>query len=603
MPLLNPFIDSIVCVGFNSEHGLVIDPKSDKNNSPFLSLLQPYVLAIITADQAIYPQSKGNNIIDQFYPSVCYSKSSSVLTSNTTSQKKHIIPNAFNSLPLFCSPDGVKISHQLEDSRIHHIVFTQEDGKRSYAVVLTFQEQFILKTDKPYDDGRYQIESFTIQSQTKKPKNKIPSSYRHENTTSNKKTTSRMRERSHSISSNRTSTILHNTFEPFYLPHCLILISSYPYWTAMQETISIIHDEIIQSKIEPSSTAYKQLIENYAFLTCNTPIPPIAWERFSLSFNVTTNQSVLTFDPPINTNRTVLDLDLSILLLTFNIGKLLDVLAAILTEQSILFFSSDYFKLVTTLECLLYLIYPFKWIHIYIPIVPDSLSDYYLEGPPGSYIMGVHSRHQSTVEILDLSLTCNLDNDENIHIPSDIKFYRIPSTKLHRFIRPITEFLDYIKTERALQNVHTPIRLYIDEQREFERQHRVESNNKIIEIFLDLMVDLCGDTLKPIYWKIDHQQQSPTNSLTRLSSMERNKFISNQTVFSKEKYLLSKTPGVEQEFYRIFIESTAFQFFIKEEMGSTIPTEFQKTCQLRSQLNRDQPYRLNTKLTDNQVSE
>jgi hypothetical protein len=110
MPLLNPFIDSIVCVGFNSEHGLVIDPKSDKNNSPFLSLLQPYVLAIITADQAIYPQSKGNNIVDQFYPSVGYSKSSSVLTSNKKSQKKHTITNAFNSLPLFCSPDGVKIS-------------------------------------------------------------------------------------------------------------------------------------------------------------------------------------------------------------------------------------------------------------------------------------------------------------------------------------------------------------------------------------------------------------------------------------------------------------------------------------------------------------
>ena len=105
----------------------------------------------------------------------------------------------------------------------------------------------------------------------------------------------------------------------------------------MQETISIIHDEIIQSKVEPSSVAYKQLIQNYAFLACNTPIPPIAWERFSLSFNVTTNQSVLTFDPPININRTVLDLDLSIPLLTLNIGKLLDVLAAILTQQPLSF--------------------------------------------------------------------------------------------------------------------------------------------------------------------------------------------------------------------------------------------------------------------------
>ena len=217
MPLLNAFIDSIVCVGFNSERGLVINPKSDKNSSLFLSLLQPYVLAILTADHAIYPQSKEKYIIDQFYPSICYSKPSSVFASNTKSEKKHIIPNALNSLPLFCSPDGVKISHQLEDSRIHHIVFTQEDGKRSYAVVLTFQEKFVLKTETSYDDGRYQIESYTTKTMqlkksqipvhlptpaTKKPKNRIPSSYLHENNTSNKNNistgTSRMRERSHS---------------------------------------------------------------------------------------------------------------------------------------------------------------------------------------------------------------------------------------------------------------------------------------------------------------------------------------------------------------------------------------------------------------------
>ncbi|CAF4433380.1 unnamed protein product, partial [Adineta steineri] len=147
---------------------------------------------------------------------------------------------------------------------------------------------------------------------------------------------------------------------------------------------------------------------------------------FSLSFSISNNQYLITLDPPINSNRTVLDLDLSILLLKLNIGKLLDVLSAILTQQPIIFFSSDYSKLVTTLECLLYLIYPFKWIHIYIPIVPDGLSDYYLEGPPGSYIMGVHSRHQEIVESLDLCLTCNLDNDDNILIPENIEFHPIP---------------------------------------------------------------------------------------------------------------------------------------------------------------------------------
>jgi hypothetical protein len=398
-----------------------------------------------------------------------------------------------------------------------------------------------------------------------------------------------------------------DTPKPFYLPHCLVLISTQPYWTAMQETISIIHDEIILAKIEPNSTAYKQLIKKYAFLACNTPVPPIPWERFSLSFNLTNQQSVLTFDSPINTNRTVLDLDLSILLLTLNIGKLLDVLAAIFTQQPIIFFSTNYSTLVTTLECLLYLIYPLKWVDVYVPLVPDGLRDYYLEGPPGSYIMGAHSRHQSIVEELDISFTCNLDNDKNMHVPSNTDFQRIPSTKLQRFVGPITQFLEEMKTARSLQNVHTPVRLRIDQQREFERQHRMNTNNKIIEIFLNLMVDLCGDALQPIYWKMDNQQPSPTNTLTRTSvSDDRNPAqCQTRTKFSREKYLISKPEGIELEFYRSFVRSTAFQHLMEEEIVSISPTVFKQICQLRSLSNEDQLYYFNDTsaddLDDNQV--
>ena len=151
MPLLNSFINAIVCVGFNSERGLTIDRQSDNNNSPFLSLLQPYVLAILTSDQAVYPQSKKGDIFDLSYPPIS--------NSNPVSPKNRLKPNVFDTLPIFCSPDGVKMSYKQEESRIHHIVFTQEEGTRSYAVVLTFQQKFTLKSDKPDDDGSYQIES------------------------------------------------------------------------------------------------------------------------------------------------------------------------------------------------------------------------------------------------------------------------------------------------------------------------------------------------------------------------------------------------------------------------------------------------------------
>ena len=371
----------------------------------------------------------------------------------------------------------------------------------------------------------------------------------------------------------------------------------------MQETVSMIHDEILDSKVELSSHDYRQLIQKYALRVCNTPVPPIPWERFSLSFNLTHDQSVLTFNPPVNTSRTVLDLDLSTLLLTLNIGKLLDVLAAILTQQPIIFFSANYSTLVTSLECLLYLIYPLKWVHVYVPLVPEGLRDYYLEGPPGSYIMGAHVRHQSIVEELNSSVTCNLDNDKHIRIPDALDFHRIPPSKLQRFADPITKLLDEIKKARSLQSTHSLVRLRIDQQREHERQHRLDTNRRINEIFLDLMVDLCGDALKPIFWKMEYPQTSPSNSLRRASTSTAAQpppapVISRKT-FSRENYLKSKTEGIELEFYRVFVDSTAFQLLMNEEkLASPSSKAFRRICSLRLASNEEQLYHFNNTSTD-----
>ena len=177
MPLLNAFVDSFVCVGFSSERGIALDPESKDNGSLFTSFLQPSLLAIVTADRAIYPQSRGNDFIDPSYPPMGRSNSRSITASSGNSgtstplssggfglrtPKQHLIPAVFNNLPLFCFADGVQATYQRENERIHHIVFTQEDGKRSYAIVLTFHQSFTLKTNKPDDDGIYQIDDVKL---------------------------------------------------------------------------------------------------------------------------------------------------------------------------------------------------------------------------------------------------------------------------------------------------------------------------------------------------------------------------------------------------------------------------------------------------------
>jgi hypothetical protein len=177
MPLLNAFVDSFVCVGFSSERGLTLDSDSSNDGFLFTSCLQPSVLAIVSSDRAMYPRSSGSEYIDPLYPPINRTNSHSLTTSSDSSgrstplssvnggiktQKQHSIPAAFNNLPLFCFPDGVRATYQRTNETIHHIVFTQEEGKRSYALALTFQQPFTLKTNKPDDDGTYQIDDFKL---------------------------------------------------------------------------------------------------------------------------------------------------------------------------------------------------------------------------------------------------------------------------------------------------------------------------------------------------------------------------------------------------------------------------------------------------------
>ena len=186
MPLLNAFIESIVTVGFHADRGLTPEPESKEKRTIFGSYFQPSLLAFVTGDRAIYPQAANNQFVDPSYPPSNQSYPSSMTGSTISSDssvpsspaisilrsthRQFIIPGALNNLPMFCFPDSVRVTYQREPVKIHHIVLTQEEGKRSYALVLTLQQIFELKSEKPDDDGIFQIEDIkTYGLNTRRP--------------------------------------------------------------------------------------------------------------------------------------------------------------------------------------------------------------------------------------------------------------------------------------------------------------------------------------------------------------------------------------------------------------------------------------------------
>lgn len=178
MSLLNAFIDSVVCVGFSSESGLRLTSESRNNESVLTSNLQSSILTVITADRAAYPQLRGDESLDSSYPPLNRLSSRNSFVSSTNSsgsthpslttptrvQKQHILLGGYKDLPHYCFPDGVQATFQREKEKIHHFVLTQ-DGKRSYAIALTFQQSFILESEKADDEGIYQISDYQLAAQ------------------------------------------------------------------------------------------------------------------------------------------------------------------------------------------------------------------------------------------------------------------------------------------------------------------------------------------------------------------------------------------------------------------------------------------------------
>ena len=177
MPLHNAFVESVSCVGFSSNRGLQPESNSNDPNFPFfIKYFQPALLSVVNADRAIYPQADGVDVVDGSYPrfsgvdsksmNTTFGNNANKNTANSSNYvvsrltKQQMIPGPLRNLPLFCFPDPVKPVYKREKEKIHHIVMTQEEGKRSYALVLTFQQSFTLKSDIPDDDGIYQIDDY-----------------------------------------------------------------------------------------------------------------------------------------------------------------------------------------------------------------------------------------------------------------------------------------------------------------------------------------------------------------------------------------------------------------------------------------------------------
>lgn len=148
-------------------------------------------------------------------------------------------------------------------------------------------------------------------------------------------------------------------------------------------------------------------------------------DDFSSSFDKTleTADTVILFRP-LNVYP-LFDYSFRLLLTkVITIENLLLLFSCALNEFQVLIVSDSYYNLMLVSECLITLLNPFKWQHVYVPILPSKLGLHYLDAPT-PFIMGINSRLRNFIKTKRMA--CYFDCDsKNLELNVDSSEFHIP---------------------------------------------------------------------------------------------------------------------------------------------------------------------------------
>ena len=191
-----------------------------------------------------------------------------------------------------------------------------------------------------------------------------------------------------------------------YAPKCIALLSLHPFLSQSREFLS----ELYRISLVPSALPLEHLIAN---AVNEIPLPPLGEVRVQFAVS---NKLIVFFRPPPNNPLLCTHYPLRLLFECLDTDNALRVIEAVLLEQRILLLSSKLSALAVVAETLLHLIFPLRWPHVYIPLLPRSLIDFLFAPMP--FIIGMHHsyvKNQLTGELMSDIIVVDLDHNKVSH--------------------------------------------------------------------------------------------------------------------------------------------------------------------------------------------
>ncbi|KAM9198618.1 DENN domain-containing protein 3 [Dugong dugon] len=413
------------------------------------------------------------------------------------------IPNDVDllALPQLCFPGGVCVASEPEEDRVHFLVLTDVCGNRTYGVVAQYYRP--LHDEYCFYNGKAHWES-SLQTMS---------------------------------------------MAGCFVPFAVCVISRYPYYNALKDCLSCLLTHLKLCKDFEVDDHIKEFAAKLSLIPSPPPGP------LHLIFNMKPLQIV--FPSRVDPESPIIDLDLHLPLLCFSPETVLQVLVCMLTEQRMVFFSSDWALLTLVAECFLVYLRPLRWQHPFVPILSGQMLDFIMA--PTSFLMGCHLGHFEEVSkeadglilinIDNGSVTCSKPLDDSVDIPD------VPLLAAQTFIQRVQS----LQLHQELDLAHCSSSTDLNEGQGRRRAWQQKLNGQIQEVTLQLLVNIFREVKNHLNY--EHR------------------------VFNSEEFLKTRVPE-DQQFYKQVLDTYMFHSFLKARLSRRMDAFAQMELNTQSEEDR-----------------
>ena len=329
-----------------------------------------------------------------------------------------------------------------------------------------------------------------------------------------------------------------------FVPFCICLISKYPYVKEMKKCLKSIYT-ILNQKQENSKIIINDLI---MYLIHSIPIPG---KNTKIKFLLPYYKNFIEIDCPKLDDLNIMNNSVIALLNIFSIDNLILIFRLLITEKKILIIDGDYENLSIVADGLVSIIYPFQWIHTYIPIMSDQMLKYLETFLP--FLNGINLSLMKLVEDVfkngevgeddEVFLIYVSDERDKIRLSSSLKGKK---KKLDKYINdnipPLPSSL-----EKELRNKLKKYKYEIEVLKNKKKVTNAERRNLellIRDAFIDFFVEIFHDYAQ--YLSI----------------------LDNDTIFNKPLFIEKRQS--DKKFYNEILDTQLFQQFTQNVINSDV---------------------------------